>query len=62
MIVSLIDRDAIDPRFQAAIAAKRSDIAEHFQKNLLHDVGSVRRIVHQTANQIIHRLLIAMDQ
>ncbi len=62
MIVRFIHRDTINPGLQAAIAAERSDIAEHFQKNLLHDIGGVRRIVQQPANQAIHRLLIALDQ
>ena len=62
MIVRLIHRDPIDPGLQAAVAAERSDIAEHFQKNLLHDIASVRRIVEQAANQVIHRLLITLDQ
>src|SRR5713101_4292226 len=62
VIISFVYRNPVNPGLQAAITPKVSDVLEDLQKDLLHDVGSIRGIVHQTVDQVVDGLLIALKK
>src|SRR5271154_1564557 len=62
MVVGLIHRNPVDPGLKTTVAPERPYVAKDFQKDLLHYIGGIRRIVKQTADQIVDRLLVALDQ
>jgi hypothetical protein len=58
VIVGLVDRNAVNPCLQAAVAAKSADLAEDLYKDLLHNVTGVGGVVQQPGNQVVDRLLV----
>jgi hypothetical protein len=62
LVSRLIYGDAVDPGLNRAIAAKSRDVPENLQENFLHHIGGVGRIVQQAADDVIDRLLKALNQ
>jgi hypothetical protein len=62
VIVSFVESYTIDPRFQAAIAPKGTDVAEDLEKNFLDNIRAFRWVVHQAVDEIVDRLLKSIDQ
>ncbi len=62
MIVSLIHCYAINPGLQAALSFEKADLSKYLKKNLLGDIGGIRRIAHQTIYEVVNRLLKTADQ
>ena len=57
LVVSLVDRNPVDPGLETALAPEIIDVPEDLQENFLNHVRGIRRVVQEAQSQIIHRLL-----
>src|SRR5580698_11295080 len=61
-IGSLMNRDAIDPRFQAGVGIEILDAAKDLDEDFLGSIRSIGGIVEDTVNQTVNWLVIVRDE
>jgi hypothetical protein len=61
-VVSLIDRNPVDPSLEGALPPKTTDVAENLEKDFLNDIGGFRLVVQKSQSEGIYGLLKTTDQ